>query len=187
ASGFNATLDFYGPGWFVEIPVVVASWHDLVSYGLAAEREQFFELIGRHFGEPVLAAADNVFGKGPFLLDHHIDALFQCSNTEELVHLYIAFLPNTKGSIGSLILHCRVPPAIEMEHVIGRREVEANAAGLQREDEEGRAVPVFLEALHHEIALFLGRTAVQEEDLAAEGFLEVVAQQGAHLGELGEN
>src|SRR6266567_5567692 len=90
----------------------------LFSYGLAAEREQFLELVGRHFGEPVLAAADDVFGEGPFLLDHHIDALFQGSDTDELVYLYVTLLPDAKGSIGSLVLHCRVPPAIEMEHVV---------------------------------------------------------------------
>ncbi len=46
---------------------------------------------------------------------------------------------------------------------------------------------IFLEALDHEIALFFGRAAVQEEDFAVEGFLEVAAQQGAHLGKLGED
>src|SRR6266699_1795037 len=105
--------------------------HDLFSHGFAAEREQLFELVSRHLGGPVLAAADDVFGEGSFTRDQHIDALFQGSDADELVYLYVTLLPDAKGSIGGLVLDCRVPPAIEVKHVVGGCEVEADAAGLQ--------------------------------------------------------
>src|SRR5207245_10891616 len=59
-----------------------------------------------------------------------------CSDAEELVHLDIPLLSNAKCSVGSLVLHCRVPPAVEMEHVVSCRQIEANATSLEREDED---------------------------------------------------
>ena len=50
------------------------------------------------------------------------------------------------GAIDGLRLDCRIPPGIEDEDVVGRRQVEAQAAGLEADQEE-RTVGVGLEAL----------------------------------------
>src|ERR1051326_7918368 len=113
--------------------------------------------------------------------------LLHRADTDELVNLHVLYLSDAKGAVGGLVLDGRVPPAIKVEDMIGRRQVEADTASFQREDEERRAVPVFLKTLHHRIALLFGRTAVQEEDFAAQPFLQVLAQHTSHLGELAED
>ena len=49
-------------------------------------------------------------------------------------------LADAEGAVGGLVLDGRVPPAVEVDHVRGRRQVQAGAAGLEREHEERRAV-----------------------------------------------
>ena len=71
-------------------------------------------------------------------LDHRVDLLFQRARADELMHLHVLLLPDAKGAVGRLVLHGRVPPAVEVEDVVGGRQVQAHAARLQREQEEGR-------------------------------------------------
>ncbi len=91
------------------------------------------------------------------------------------MHLDIPLLSNAKCSVGSLVLHCRVPPAVEMEHVVGCRQIEANATSLKREDEDRRATALLLKTLYHHITLLLRGATVQKEHLAPQRFLEIMA------------
>ena len=57
----------------------------------------------------------------------------------QLVHLDVPRLADAVGAVGGLVLHRRVPPAVEVEDVVGGGQVEPGAAGLERQDEDGRA------------------------------------------------
>ena len=112
--------------------------------------------------------------------------LLERARADELVHLDVAGLADAKGAVGGLVLDRRVPPAVEVEDVVGGGKVQSRAARLEREDEDRRAVRG-LEPLDHRVAGLLRDTAVQEEHLAAEGLLQVALEDLAHLGELGEH
>src|SRR5260370_13212840 len=94
---------------------------------------------------------------------------------------------NATCSMGGFILHCRVPPVVTVETMVGRGQVKPHTASLEREDEDRRPTEVFLKTLHHGIALLLGGAAVQEEYLTSQCFLEVVPEHFAHLRKLREN
>ncbi len=51
--------------------------------------------------------------------------------TDELVDLHIARLADTESTIGGLVLDRRIPPAVEVNDVVGGRQVEPRAAGLE--------------------------------------------------------
>src|SRR5206468_384906 len=80
-----------------------------------------------------------------------------------------------------------VPPAVEVEHVVGGGQVEAEPAGAQGEDEDLDAVGRFLEALDHLIAPLGRRAAVEELHADPEALGYHPLQQMAHLSELREN
>ena len=52
----------------------------------------------------------------------------------------LLLLPDAEGAVGRLVLDGRVPPAVEVDHVRGRRQVQPRAARLERQDEERRPV-----------------------------------------------
>src|SRR5690554_673001 len=63
------------------------------------------------------------------------------------------------GPIARLILGGRIPPRIEVDHIIRRREVQARPARLERDEEEGRFMA--LESLHEAFALALRRRTIE--------------------------
>ncbi len=102
------------------------------------------------------------------------------------MHRHRALLADAIGAIRGLILHGGIPPAVEVEDVVGRREIEARAARLEGENEERRPA-IRLETLHHAIPPLDGRAAVEIEHLHAEERLQILVQHLPHLGELGED
>ena len=52
-----------------------------------------------------------------------ISSIFSSSvpGAEELVHLHVPRLADAEGAVGGLVLHRRVPPAVEVEDVVGPR------------------------------------------------------------------
>ena len=46
--------------------------------------------------------------------------LLQRTGTDELVNLHVLPLPDTERAIRRLVLHGRIPPPVEVEHVIRR-------------------------------------------------------------------
>ena len=89
------------------------------------------ELFVRELGDPVLAGADDVLGDRPLALDHLVDALLERAVAYELVDLHLAVLTDAEGPVRRLVLDGGIPPAVEVEDVVGGREVEAHPAGLQ--------------------------------------------------------
>ena len=57
------------------------------------------------------------------------------------VHLDRLGLADPVGAVGGLLLDGGVPPAVDVDHVVGAGEVEAGAAGLEREQEDRHARP----------------------------------------------
>ena len=103
------------------------------------------------FGEPIFAAADDGFGQVRFLGEQAVDALFDGADGDEFVDLYFALLADAVGAVGGLVFDGGVPPAVEMEHVAGGGQIEAEPAGSQRED-ENRRLAGGLESVDHFIA-----------------------------------
>ncbi len=101
--------------------------------------------------------------------------------------LHIARLTNAERAIRRLILDGWVPPAIEVEHVVGSGEIEPGPARLERQDEDGRPVGVVLELGDEAVALGHRRAAVQEKHLSIECLAEKVLEQATHLGVLREH
>ena len=59
---------------------------------------------------------------------------------DQAVHEHRLALPEAVHTVGRLLLDGRVPPAVEVEDVVRRRQVEAAAAGADRDDEDRRPV-----------------------------------------------
>ena len=96
------------------------------------------------------------------LVDQGVDRLLDRAAADELVDQHVALLADAEGPVGGLVLDGRVPPAVEVDHVRGGGQVQARAAGLQRQDEERRAV-VALELVDERLAPSDGRAAVQHQ------------------------
>src|ERR1019366_3216199 len=86
-----------------------------------------------------------------------------------------ARLPDAVRAVHRLCLHRRVPPGIEQKYVLGRRQVQAQTAGLEA-DQEQAARRIVLEGVH--VRLPIARGAVQVFVADAR-----VIQAGAHDGQ----
>ena len=98
----------------------------------------------------------------------------------------IPFLSNTERSISRLVFDRGVPPAVEVDHVTGGREVQSGTAGLEREDEERRPI-LALKALDKPLPLGDRGAAVKHEPGPPEHALEKLGEGAGDLAELGEN
>src|SRR6266545_2844736 len=89
-----------------------------------AQCKEIAQLRVRQLRQPSFSAAHHRRGQLLLPFDHLVDLLLHRSPAHELVHLHVACLPDAEGPVGGLILHCRVPPAIEMKHVAGPRQIQ---------------------------------------------------------------
>ena len=101
------------------------------------------------------------------------------------MHQDIALLPDAKRPVRSLVLHGRIPPAVEVDDMAGGRQVQPGAACLERQDEEGRAV-VALERFHQLPPLPYGGASVEHEPGTAEHALKMLRQRRRDLAKLRE-
>ena len=88
----------------------------------------------------VLAGAHGQLGQFALGADHVVDAFLEGAAGDEAVHLHVALLADAVGAVGGLRLDGGVPPQVEVDDVGGGGEVQAGAAGLQREQEDALAV-----------------------------------------------
>src|SRR5665811_2503492 len=115
------------------------------------------------------------------------DLLLQSACAYQFAHLDRAGLPDTEGTVGGLVLHRGVPPAIDVNDVVGCSQGEPRTPCLQGQHEQGRPVTSrVLEPGDQSVPLTLVQPPVQVPDLAAEPGTEVSAQQVSELGILGE-
>ena len=103
----------------------------------------------------------------PLRLDQLVDLLLDRAAAHELVHEHVLGLADAERAIGGLILHRRVPPAVEVDDVRRGGQIEAGAARLEREHEERHRL-VLLELPHQRLALLDGGLAVQHQPGPAE-------------------
>ena len=140
-----------------------------------------------HLREHLLGAAfEQVRGQLRLLLDQGVDLLLDRPPADKLVHQHVAPLANAESAVGGLVLDGRVPPAVEMDHVRGGGQVQANAAGLQRQHEEGGAA-VALELVDELLPSSDRRAPVQDQPGAAEYRREEPRQRLGHFPKLGED
>ena len=102
------------------------------------------------------------------------------------MHQDVPLLADAKGPVRGLGLDGRVPPAVEVNHVRRRRQVQPRAPDFQGEHEERQAL-VVLKALDEIAALADGRGAVHDEARPSEHALEEERQRLRRLAELGED
>ena len=102
------------------------------------------------------------------------------------MHEHPALLADAIRAVRRLALDGGVPPAIEVDHVAGAREVETGTTGFQRQNEEGRAV-LPLKLLDETHALLDLRFAGEHEARSSKDACEKVCQRTRHLAELGED
>ena len=157
-----------------------ASWTASLRQG-----HELAQLSGVELGDPSLAAADDPLGEVLLLRDQRVDPLLERADARQLAHLDVLALADPERPVGRLVLDRRVPPAVEVDDVVGGGQVQPGAAGLQRQHEQRRTA-FGLEPADHLVARGLRRAAVQEQRLASEPLLQVTAQQVPELGELGE-
>ena len=101
-------------------------------------------------------------GELDFFGDHLVDPLFHRALADELVDEHVFLLADAKGPVGGLVFDGGVPPAVEMHDVRSRRQIEARAAGFERQDKKRR--PLFgLKRLHQFPAFFHRRAAVEDQ------------------------
>ncbi len=72
------------------------------------------------------------------VLDHLVDPLLHRADADELADLDVATLPDPERAVSGLVLDSRVPPPVDVDDMIGRGQVQAGAARLQRQQEHGR-------------------------------------------------
>src|SRR5438552_15477730 len=100
-------------------------------------------------------------------LEQLIDSLLERPHANETVHEHRLVLTDAMHAVGRLLLDRRVPPAVEMDHVVRRRQVQPATPSLDRDDEDRRPFGG-LERAQDVVALPRGQPAVEEPDLLAE-------------------
>ena len=128
---------------------------------LRAQGDQVAQLGVAELGQRRLAAAEHGVGEGALAGEQLGDLLLDGAARDQPVHLHRPGLADPVGAVGGLLLDRGVPPAVEVDDVVGAGEVEPGAAGLEREQEDRRPSPC-LEAAHHRLALADRGAAVQE-------------------------
>src|SRR6266851_4138921 len=121
-------------------------------YRLGSQRDDLAQLSHGQLGQPALAGTDNSLGQRLLLLDHHVDPLFHRADADELAYLDVLALPDPEGPVGGLILHRGIPPAVDVDDMIGGGQIQPGAAGLEGQDEH-RRIRYLLKSSHHRIAL----------------------------------
>ncbi len=70
-----------------------------------------------------------------------IDSLFERRGADETVHEDRLALTEAVHAIRRLLLHRRVPPPVEVEHMVRRRQVQATAACTDRDHQNTTGRP----------------------------------------------
>src|SRR5438876_6958419 len=96
----------------------------------AAQAEELAQIVRAHLGDPRFASADDRLGQRHLAFDQVVERFLERARAEVFVHLDVTRLTDAEGAIRGLILNGRVPPAIEVEYVVGAGEVEPRPARL---------------------------------------------------------
>ena len=94
------------------------------------------------------------------------------------------FLPDAVGAVGRLVFRRRIPPGVDMNDPVRRRQVQAHATGLQGDEEDHDLA--LLELPDHIAALLLGVRAGETQAVQSSG-CGFVPQNIQHAGKLGKD
>ena len=115
-----------------------------------------------------------------------MNALLQSAAASEFMDRDVSFLANAECAVGRLIFHCRIPPAVKMNDMGSRREVETGAASLEGKHKKWRPT-VALEGIDQFLALADRNSAVEDEAGLAEDSRQVSGQRVSHFTVLGKD
>ena len=111
--------------------------HSLL-HGGGVEFHQLHQLVIGHLRDELLAAVcEERVGERLLVLDHRVDLLLQGARRHELVDQHVPFLPDAVGAVARLVLHRRIPPAVEMHHMVRGGEAQTREIGGRGELGEG--------------------------------------------------
>src|SRR5438105_207644 len=99
------------------------------------------------------------------------------------MHKDVLALTDAEGAVGGLIFDRRVPPTIEVEHVVRLRQIEADAACPQREDEQRRFGLGILKLGNHLVPPGYAGPPMQVVRIIMPIVLEVALQRTSNLRE----
>lgn len=116
---------------------------------IAAQQTQ--QGIGIQLGAQ-LATVQQAVRQGALLAVQGDDLLLNGVLGDQSVNGHRAQLTHAVSSVAGLIFHRRVPPGIEVDHVIRRRQVQTGAAGLEADQEDFPHTG--LEGIHARLAFF---------------------------------
>src|SRR5680860_352791 len=114
------------------------------------ERDEVAQLLVAQLGQRHLAGAEHGLREAALVLKQLPDPVLDGALGDEPVDLDCPHLADPVGAVGGLVLDSGVPPAVEVDDVVGTREVEAGAARLEREQEH--RCGTVLELAHHLLA-----------------------------------
>ena len=129
---------------------------------------------------------DDEVGERLLVVDQLGDALLDGALAHELVDEHGLALTDAPGTIGGLVLDGRVPPAVVVDHLARRREVQSGASRLERHEQQ-RWPETRLKLGNDSITRRLRRRAAEERHRPAESLGDMAPQERAHLDELGEH
>lgn len=107
--------------------------------------------------------------------------LFYRTGRNESIDRYRALLTNAVGAVAGLVFDGRIPPRIQMNHIVGSGEVEAQSSGFQTDEKQ--RLRARLKLTNQSVALYGAGAAVQIEivDAQAVEFLTDECQMAGKL------
>jgi hypothetical protein len=103
---------------------------------LITEGEEVLELRSGDLDQSVLASVDDRTGDLALGFDDLVDFLLDSSAANELVNLNVVLLTDSECTVRCLVLDGGVPPPLEMEDMIGGRQVQPCPHDLEKERTE---------------------------------------------------
>jgi hypothetical protein len=93
------------------------------------ERHKVHQLRIAHFRQQRFGALSKDFiCQSLLVLNHLVDSFFQRPSANQFVDQDVSFLSDAEGPVCRLILHRRVPPAVEMNDVRCGSQIQPRAA-----------------------------------------------------------
>src|SRR6266852_7094323 len=140
-----------------------------------------------HFSQfDFIASLEKLARHSLLRFDQLVNSLLDRSSADELVDDDALLLTDPEGAVRRLVLHCWIPPTIEVNDVGSRGQVQPRSTRLEREHEKRHRL-VFLEPLHQLLALLHWCLAGQDKSGPSKNVRQVGCERPSHLPELGED
>ena len=107
-------------------------------------RQQNCDCLAIQAGEKAVVLINNGFGQAAFGFLEFENLFFHRVFCDQTVRKNALRLTDAMGAVDGLGFDGRIPPWIEQEHVLGRRQIQSQSAGFQA-DQENRAGLIVLE------------------------------------------